>query len=103
MGSWYENLVGIRKPDWITIEPYTNIDGDVVLLVRLQYNKPHLHTKEIMIDEQVSFNLQGLNASVKKGERWGDWGGPCKCGDVIYVSKKEKRPIDNRPEKVKFT
>jgi hypothetical protein len=104
MGSWYENLKGLRKPHWITIEAITDRKGNVVLRVILQYG-PKARNREIIIDDEVSFCLKGLNVRVAKGERWGDWGGPAKCGDVIMVGKKdvEKRLKDKNPVKVQFT
>lgn len=91
MGSWYDNLKPIRKPDYITIRPTYNRK----LEIRLQYNSPRLHNKTIIIDEEVGLSLKDVDVNVSKGERWGDWGGPIKCGDVIYVTKSLKRKKKN--------
>jgi hypothetical protein len=99
MGSWYENLKRMKKPDWVVIKP----EGKGKLRVRLQYNNPKLGTKEIIIDEEVSFCLKGINVNVERGERWGDWGGAIKVGNVIYVSKRDKLLKDTKPVKVEFT
>jgi hypothetical protein len=95
MGSWYDYLKGLPKPDYVTIRPHE--DG---LEVSLQYKN---ETKRIILkeDAEVSFYLRGLNVSVSKGEKWGDWGGACKVGDVVYVSKPDKLLI--LPEKVVFS
>lgn len=100
MGSWYDNMKGMRKPDYIRIEPRS--DGK--LDVTFQYNNPKLVTKTIVIDEEVSIHLESRDVIVEKGERWGDWGGAIKCGDVISVHFPEtKLKIKSKPERVKFT
>ena len=100
MGSWYDNLKPMRKPNYITIRP--NSDGK--LEVTFQYKNPKLHTKTLVIDEEVSIHIENRDAVVEKGERWGDWGGAIKCGDVISVHFPEtKLKIKSKPEKVNFT
>lgn len=99
MGSWYDNLKRLQKPNYITVKPTR--DGKLEVL--LQYNSPKLTNKTIIIDEEVGISLGGLNVDVSKGERWGDWGGPIKCGDVIYVTKHRKVKIPFTSEKVEFT
>ena len=83
MGSWIDNLKKMRKPEHITIEP---ANGHL-LRVTLQYfsKKKGIYTRVIYINENVSIDLKELNALVSKGERWGDWGGPVKCGDIIHI------------------
>ena len=87
MGSWIDNLKKMRKPEHITIEP---VNGKQ-LRITLQYcsKKKGIYTKVIYINENVTINLRELDAIVSKGERWGDWGGAIKCGDVIYIKGKK--------------
>jgi hypothetical protein len=100
MGSWYDNMKGMRKPNYIRIK--SRPDGK--LEVRFQYNNPVLKTKTIVIDEEVSIHIENRDAVVEKGERWGDWGGAIKCGDVISIHFPEtKLKIKSKPERVKFT
>jgi len=84
MGSWYDNLKRLRKPDYIIVRP----THDGKLEVTLQYNSPKLHNETVIIDEEVSVRLKDIDVDVSRGERWGDWGGPIKCGDVISITKK---------------
>lgn len=96
MGSWYDYLKRLKKPDYIVIEPHRCFSGKPTdkIKVTLQYrNKPN----KVLILSEVCMSLRGLLAIVEKGEKWGDWGGACKVGDVLYVSD------DESEEKVEFT
>jgi hypothetical protein len=97
MGSWYENMKRMKKPDYIVIKR-----GDKGLQISLQYKNVQ---KFMKIDEEVSIHLKGLNVVVEKGERWGDWGGPINCGSIITIGpeKKLQKLKERSPERVKFT
>lgn len=100
MGSWYDNMKGMRKPYYMVIRPRSDGKLEVVF----QYRSPKLHSKTIVIDEEVCVHIENRDAIVEKGERWGDWGGAIKCGDVIAIRFPEiKLKTKSKPEKVKFT
>lgn len=100
MGSWYDNMKRMRKPDYIRIEPRSDGKLDVIF----QYNNPKLKTRTIVIDEAVSVHIENRDAVVEKGERWGDWGGAIKCGDVISIHFPEtKLKLKSKPVRVQFT
>lgn len=112
MGAWYDYLEKLPTPDHITITPEIKHDkkgnvNDVKLKVTLQYNKRKQRIKQVIyyLDE-FSMPLYGVKSklNVEKGEKWGDWGGPIKVGDVLYVYKERKfNPKNLPPEKVEFT
>ena len=82
MGSWYDYLKKIRKPDYITIRR-----GEKGVIVILQYHTKHGIGQKILELEEVSIHTKDLECLVQKGERWGDWGGAIKTGDIITVGK----------------
>ncbi len=87
MGRWIDYLKRMRKPEHINTEVKDYGKGKGKLLIRFQYAKPNLHTKEIIVDE-VSLWLRDLPVDVETGEIWGDWGGPIMVGKALYISKK---------------
>jgi hypothetical protein len=100
MGSWYDNMKGMRRPNYIKIKPRS--DGK--LDVTFQYNNSKPITKTIVIDEEVSVHIENRDVIVEKGERWGDWGGAIKCGNVISIRFPEtKLKTKLKPVRVQFT
>jgi len=106
MGSWYDFLKRVKKPDYITIKPaglYPHNLGKnhpQRLWVVFHYRDLSILPKTFIVDE-VSLSLRGLGADVSTGEKWGDWGGAIKVGDVIWIRKTEKGRVEK--EKVTFT
>jgi hypothetical protein len=88
MGSWYDNMKTIRKPDYVTIRR-----GEKGLEVVFQYHSGNRLVgigQKVLELEEVCIRTKDLNCFVQQGEKWGDWGGPIKTGDVLSIRRKEK-------------
>lgn len=96
MGSWYENLKVLPKPNSITIVPH-GTKTKVIL-----HYRGAIKDKELIIDEEIYIDLDRANLEIESGEKWGDWGGPILCGSVLSIHKPNNKK-DLSKVKVSYT